>query len=341
MNRQRKSILGYRWLCLVLAALLCLGSCGEKQEALSWQEQYDLGVRCLSEGNYQEAILAFEAAIQIDPKRPEAYASLADAYLAAGDEPAAKAALEEGAAATGDQSLADRLQGMELPPPQSSSPAPPAEDSLFAGPYLAPEEVELLQLDLDAASALVESEGIYALDGSIRTTDEDARFADFNLWVDTTNYLVCNIEQRNDADTVTRLRFSGWWDTGANIPSDIRIRGIHLGDRREEVLSVLGFSEEEISIIGDQKITVTRLLGGDQERWEQLGLIPDGLQRAPAIRQTELGTEGWLISLAPAGQGSQGMVDLLYRNGETGDYTNEVQLEFYNSLLNMVTCYAA
>ena len=51
----------------------------------TWQEQYDLGVRYLSEGNYEEAIIAFTAAIEIDPKRVEAYSGLSDAYLAIGD----------------------------------------------------------------------------------------------------------------------------------------------------------------------------------------------------------------------------------------------------------------
>ena len=38
----------------------------------TWQEQYDRGVRYLEDGNYEEAIIAFTAAIEIDPKRAEA-----------------------------------------------------------------------------------------------------------------------------------------------------------------------------------------------------------------------------------------------------------------------------
>lgn len=68
---------------LVLALLLGLTACGEK--APTWQEQYDLGVRYLSEGNYEEAILAFTAAIEIDPKRAEAYIGRGEAYQLNGD----------------------------------------------------------------------------------------------------------------------------------------------------------------------------------------------------------------------------------------------------------------
>ena len=67
---------------LILSCMLLLTACGQGGEA--WQEQYDLGVRYLSEGNYQEAIVAFTAAIEIDPKRPEAYIGRGDAYMALG-----------------------------------------------------------------------------------------------------------------------------------------------------------------------------------------------------------------------------------------------------------------
>ncbi len=46
-----------------------------------WQSQYDLGVRYLNEGNYEEAIIAFSAAIKIDPKRAPAYVGRGDAYV--------------------------------------------------------------------------------------------------------------------------------------------------------------------------------------------------------------------------------------------------------------------
>lgn len=77
--------------------------CGKKSP--TWQEQYDLGIRYLSKGNYEEAIIAFTAAIEIDPKNPEAYLKAAEAYEALGDSEAAKAILEKGYDETGDESL--------------------------------------------------------------------------------------------------------------------------------------------------------------------------------------------------------------------------------------------
>ena len=89
-------------LCLALALVLaaCGGGAGD---AAAWQEQYDLGVRYLSEGNYEEAILAFTAAIEIDPRRAEAYVGRGDAYIASGEN-------EETLAAA----LADYQEAVEL-----------------------------------------------------------------------------------------------------------------------------------------------------------------------------------------------------------------------------------
>ncbi len=80
------------FLALTLALTLC--ACGKRgtqsgarptPSAPTWQEQYDLGVRYLSEGDYEQAIIAFTAAIEIDPKRAEAYLGRADAYIGSGE----------------------------------------------------------------------------------------------------------------------------------------------------------------------------------------------------------------------------------------------------------------
>lgn len=74
-----------RFVCLVLCVIALISTVACGQETPTWQEQYDLGIRYLSEGNYEEAIIAFTAAIEIDPKRPEGYSGLANTYIAMGD----------------------------------------------------------------------------------------------------------------------------------------------------------------------------------------------------------------------------------------------------------------
>lgn len=68
---------------LTFVVLFGLAGCGPKTPA--WQEQYDLGVRYLSEGNYEEAIIAFTAAIEIDPNQVDIYINLAQTYRALGE----------------------------------------------------------------------------------------------------------------------------------------------------------------------------------------------------------------------------------------------------------------
>ena len=93
-----------RRFCALLAVLLLLTACGKTAEA-AWQEQYDLGVKYLSEGNYEEAIIAFTAAIDIDPKRYEAYLKAAEAYEAMGDLNSARDILKTGYDMTGEEML--------------------------------------------------------------------------------------------------------------------------------------------------------------------------------------------------------------------------------------------
>ncbi len=69
----------YAFLCVILL----LTACGVKEP--TWQEQYALGVRYLSEGNYEEAIIVFTAAIEIDPKLAPAYVGRGDAYILSGE----------------------------------------------------------------------------------------------------------------------------------------------------------------------------------------------------------------------------------------------------------------
>ena len=70
-------------------------------------------MKYLSEGSYEEAIIAFTAAIEIDPKRPEAYVGRGDAYV--GSASALEAANQPDAAAERYASAeADFLEALSL-----------------------------------------------------------------------------------------------------------------------------------------------------------------------------------------------------------------------------------
>lgn len=97
---------------LFCAVLVSLAACGKK--APTWQEQYDLGVKYLSQGNYEEAVIAFTAAIEIDPQQVEAYVSLAGAYREQGRYDLAREILQRGYDATGAESLLKLLEIEQL-----------------------------------------------------------------------------------------------------------------------------------------------------------------------------------------------------------------------------------
>lgn len=145
-------------LCFVLALLLSLCACGQASVGQSssssssstapiWQEQYDLGLRYLSEGSYEEAIIAFTAAIEIDPKQAPAYVGRGDAYTGVAQlsmvDTEVDTELTEDAAAAYQKAVADYLEAIEL-------------DESTAEVYRKAAEVYMTLGDLDSAVALLE-----------------------------------------------------------------------------------------------------------------------------------------------------------------------------------------
>ena len=89
--------------CIVLGLCSCAGS------KTTWQEQYDLGIKYLNAGNYEEAIIAFDIAIEIDPRLADAYIGLADVYTAQGAYDAALEILQQGMEHSEDSRLSERI----------------------------------------------------------------------------------------------------------------------------------------------------------------------------------------------------------------------------------------
>lgn len=89
-------------------SVLSLCACARENVGSTWQEQYDLGVRYLSEGNYEEAIIAFTAAIEIDPKR-------AETYIAMDNFDEALAILQKGYDIIGDEAILALLNNYQEP----------------------------------------------------------------------------------------------------------------------------------------------------------------------------------------------------------------------------------
>lgn len=67
---------------LLILSMIMLCGCTKQSR---WQEQYDLGMQYLEEGNYDEAIVAFAAAIKIEPNQALAYVGRGGAYIGSGE----------------------------------------------------------------------------------------------------------------------------------------------------------------------------------------------------------------------------------------------------------------
>ena len=135
----------------VILWVLGLVGCGQNIQA-AWQEQYDLGVKYLSEGNYEEAIIAFTAAIEIDPKRPEGFIGRGDAYLGLAVAATEGEALSEEAIAAYKNALADFLEAIDL-------------DPLIVRAYEATAQIYRILGDQEAAAAILK-QGVEATGGA-------------------------------------------------------------------------------------------------------------------------------------------------------------------------------
>ncbi len=116
---------------MVICATVAVGIMAYNgSDAVRFKKQLDLGQKYLSEMNYEEAVVAFNQAIEIDPRSVDAYLGLADAYLGLSDEEAALAALKKGYEATGDERLKARIDEINAARNASSGEADvPAEEN--------------------------------------------------------------------------------------------------------------------------------------------------------------------------------------------------------------------
>ena len=215
----------------LLAILLALGltACGQSAEA-QWQEQYDLGVRYLSEGNYEEAVIAFTAAIEIDPKRPEAYVGRGDAYIGSGEtaENLAAALADYEAAIALDETMSKAWLGL-------------ADVYVRQGEYrkaleILREALEKTENDQSIADKMIEMEADDFTDssGNVRRTssyDESGNLIWYHIYsynnqgqnISITSYDASNIETgRVILDEYNpETHASTWYYTDSNIPGRV------------------------------------------------------------------------------------------------------------------------
>lgn len=110
----KKHGLGFGWKIgiVVAAALLALGGAFVAMggaDTVRMYRQLSLGNRYLDEMEYEQAIAAFEEAIEIAPKNPDPYIALAEVYMEMGDYDKAIDVLMEGLDQTGSSKIEDYI----------------------------------------------------------------------------------------------------------------------------------------------------------------------------------------------------------------------------------------
>ena len=283
---------------------LLLTACGENVEA-QWQEQYDLGVRYLSEGTYEDAIIAFTAAIDIDPKQPDAYLKIAEAYVAIGDIDSAIAALEQGYEQTQDNQILGQLEQLQNFLVDYSS--------YFTENMITQEELAIggypfYTLSFEEAQTLLPQPD----DGYIEEIPDDTgsiAVRRYTIFQENRGTITC--EQYADSSTLNTLRYQDYYNQEF-IYVDTGIRGISTGDTMQSVLEKIGVSSNGAKILSDTGISI--LIGADQT-------IDNGY--------------GWIQVSEESG--SRDGIDTVYVNV----YLNEVnmQMDFINSRLISLSCY--
>lgn len=99
-------------ICIALALCLIAGifTMTANSAGRRLAEQLELGQKYLEELNYEQAVVAFEAAIAIDPKCEEAYMGIAEAYLQMGEYGKAMEYAMQGYSQTGGERLLEKAE---------------------------------------------------------------------------------------------------------------------------------------------------------------------------------------------------------------------------------------
>ena len=87
-NRKRRMIIILIVIAAAAAAVVIVFAVmklSDKKKQENWQEQYDLGEQALLDEDYEQAVVNFTEAIEIDPEEPDAYMGRAKAYIGTGE----------------------------------------------------------------------------------------------------------------------------------------------------------------------------------------------------------------------------------------------------------------
>lgn len=265
-----------------LICVMCLSSCGEGAQGSSWQEQYDLGVRYLSEANYEEAVIAFTAAIEIDPRQASAYVGRGDTYIASGE-------TQENLAAA----QADYEQAVEL-------------DTANADAYLGMADVCIRRGDFDRVLEILR-EGLEKTGGDQRIADklaeiERGSYADSSGTVRRLNgynsngelawYHIFTCNEAGQQTAVTAYDAAGHQTGSMELLYDEEGRQLRVHSYLLETGEIDGYSEFEYDSRGNMIRSEYARLGEEPNQYEVYAYNDDGICTSSSCYQLLYGPDG-------------------------------------------------
>ncbi|MCM1044741.1 MAG: tetratricopeptide repeat protein [Candidatus Gastranaerophilales bacterium] len=100
-------------LVLVLLAAIIIGVTIFRDSGRRLQEQLDLGAKYLEEMDYEQALVAFHAVLEIEPRNADAYLGIVEVYIRMNDFESALEYAKEGYEVTEDERLKEKIDMIE------------------------------------------------------------------------------------------------------------------------------------------------------------------------------------------------------------------------------------
>lgn len=256
-----KTIILFAVLLIVLTAFLAifLGIRAANKDG-NLEKELNLGAKYLSELKYEQAILAYESAIKIDPKSVEAYLGLADAHLGMGAIDEALKVLTEGYEQIGDERLKDKIDKINesIKPEEESQEATESDTPEWLSTGIPSSNIKDIATYTigDVYLAYLTPQKLFEMFGEYDNTyiDENhytlGEYASYDISYteglgETYRYMMF----RQDAVSSWSLsaeKHSGWESFGiGGENSEIGFADIYFGDDYDTVMSKLGFTQEQ------------------------------------------------------------------------------------------------
>lgn len=317
---------------ILIVVVLCITACGKITESsnleaaiASWQKQYDLGMQYLKDGDYEQAIVAFTAAIEIDPKQEVLYVARADAYVEWGDSESSEMAVEKYQLAIADYEKALDLQSddkvekkldaiqNELNMLSETADSIISDDAAFlellssslrSEQYIDDEEITFFQTPLRGLS--LETMRELMIQNDYTNGNQDI-LQGGSLWgslsEDRTHIVVYS---PNDDSNDWFISYDNTLQNDVDSPDDpyrqqVGIRGIGLNDSLEEVISKLGYENVDTIMNELKQRNFVYISHTDIGNYISFDLVD---LEEPLPRKISIRTERYLISFEFSKDGS-------------------------------------